>query len=72
MDVDRVEDSNKKMRVAALQSPEDVQSMLPGIANDMSLTVLAQGHRDMDERRADEQRRTAALSEGGQEGSLED
>ena len=26
MDVDRVEDSNKKMRVAALQSPEDVCS----------------------------------------------
>ena len=68
MDVDRVEDSNKQMRVAAHQNPEDVQSMLSGISDDMLLTVLAQGQREMDERQAGEQRRTAALSEGGQEG----
>ena len=52
MDVDHDGDSNKKMRTGAPQNPEDVQSMISGISNDMLLMMLAQvkGRRKNDNR----------------------
>ena len=68
MDVDRFEDSNKNMRRGALQNQDDVESMISGISNDMLLVLLAQGHKEMQNRQWAEQRKFAASSEGGQEG----
>ena len=68
MDVHRVENSNKKMRLGTPQNQEEVQNLVSGISNDMLLIVLAQGQKEMEERPVVEQRRAAVSSEGGQEG----
>ena len=62
MDVDRVEDSNKKMRLGTPQNQEELQNLVSGISNDMLLI------KEMEERQVVEQRGAAASSEGGQEG----
>ena len=68
MDVDRVEDSNKKMRLGTPQNQEELQNLASGISNDMLLIMLAQGQKEIEERLVVEQRGAAASSEGGQEG----
>ena len=67
MDVDRVEDSNKKMRLGTPQNQEELQNLVSGISNDMLLIMLAQGQKEIEERPVVEQRGAAASSEGGQE-----
>ena len=60
MDVDRVEDSNKEMRLGTPQNQEEIQNSVSGISNDMLLIMLAQGQKEIEERPVVEQRRAAA------------
>ena len=68
MDVDRDGDSKKKMRTGAPQNPEDVQSMISGISNDMLLMMLAQVKGRRKNNNPLEERRAAGSIEGGPEG----